>query len=79
LALASNYVNSSADRGVTGNDNYGVTYGISLSFYSEFLCELHPDEFGNYPANPFLCINVVVETIALMKNNESVNRFTNRP
>ncbi|MEJ7587788.1 MAG: carboxypeptidase-like regulatory domain-containing protein [Ferruginibacter sp.] len=31
LGISTNYVNSSADRGLTGNDNNGVTYSISLS------------------------------------------------
>jgi TonB-linked SusC/RagA family outer membrane protein len=74
FGISTNYVNSSADRGLTGNDNNGVTYGISLSSTPNFV-ELHPDEFGNYPANPFSASNVL-QTIALMKNNESVNRFT---
>lgn len=74
FSISSNYINSSSDRGLTGNDNAGVTYSISLSSTPNFV-ELHPDEFGNYPANSFSASNVL-QTIALMKNNESVNRFT---
>lgn len=74
VGISTNYVNSSADRGLTGNDNTGTSYGISLSSTPNF-AELHPDEFGNYPANPFAASNVL-QTIALMTNNESVNRFT---
>jgi TonB-linked SusC/RagA family outer membrane protein len=74
LGITTNYVNSSADRGLTGNDNAGVTYSISLSSTPNF-AELHPDEFGNYPTNPFAASNVL-QTIALMQNNENVNRFT---
>jgi len=74
IGISSNYVNSSADRGLTGNDNNGVTYSISLSSTPNFV-ELHPDEFGNYPVNGFSASNVL-QTIALMQNNESVNRFT---
>ncbi len=74
FSISTNYINSSADRGLTGNDNNGVTYSISLSSTPDF-AELHPDQFGNYPANPFGHSNVL-QTIALMQNNESVNRFT---
>lgn len=72
--VSANYINSSADRGLTGNDNNGVTYGISLSSTPNF-AELHPDALGNYPNNPFSASNVL-QTIALMTNNERVNRFT---
>ncbi|CAN5780956.1 TonB-dependent receptor [soil metagenome] len=74
FGISTNYVNSSSDRGLTGNDNNGVTYSISLSSTPNF-AELHPNEFGVYPANGFSASNVL-QTIALMKNNESVNRFT---
>jgi TonB-linked SusC/RagA family outer membrane protein len=73
LGVSANYVNSSADRGLTGNDNTGITYSISLSSTPNF-ADLHPDEFGNYPINQFANSNVL-QTIALMKNNETVNRF----
>jgi TonB-linked SusC/RagA family outer membrane protein len=74
IGISTNYVNSSADRGLTGNDNNGVTYSISLSSTPDFI-NLHPNEFGVYPANPFSASNVL-QTIALMRNNENVNRFT---
>jgi TonB-linked SusC/RagA family outer membrane protein len=74
LGISTNYVNSSADRGLTGNDNNGVTYSISLSSTPDFI-ELHPDALGIYPNNPFANSNVL-QTIALMQNNETVNRFT---
>lgn len=74
IGISTNYVNSSADRGLTGNDNAGVTYSISLSSTPGFV-ELHPDALGNYPANPFSASNVL-QTIALMQNNENVNRFS---
>jgi len=72
IGISSNYINSSADRGLTGNDNNGVTYGISLSSTPNFE-ELHANEFGVYPNNSFGASNVL-QTIALMTNNESVNR-----
>lgn len=73
IGVSTNYVNSSSDRGLTGNDNNGVTYSISLSSTPNF-AELHPNEFGVYPANPFSASNVL-QTIGLMTNNESVNRL----
>ncbi|UOE47478.1 SusC/RagA family TonB-linked outer membrane protein [Mucilaginibacter sp. SMC90] len=73
LGISTNYINSSADRGLFGNDNAGVTTGIALSSTPGF-AQLHPDKDGNYPANPFAASNPL-QTIALMQNNESVNRF----
>ncbi|HEY0432820.1 MAG TPA: carboxypeptidase-like regulatory domain-containing protein, partial [Chitinophagaceae bacterium] len=74
FGVSTNFVNSSADRGLTGNDNNGVTYSISLSSTPDFI-DLHPNQFGVYPANPFSASNVL-QTIALMRNNETVNRFS---
>lgn len=73
FGISTNYINSSADRGLTGNDNNGVTYSISLSSTPDFV-ELHPDKYGVYPKNPFSASNVL-QTIALMQNNENVNRI----
>ncbi|MGZ3777972.1 MAG: TonB-dependent receptor domain-containing protein, partial [Mucilaginibacter sp.] len=74
LGLTTNYINSSADRGIFGNDNSGTSIGIALSSTPQF-AQLHPDAAGNYPSNPFAASNPL-QTIALMENNESVNRFT---
>lgn len=73
LGVSANYINSSSDRGLTGNDNAGVTYGIALAFTPSF-AQLHPDADGNYPDNPFASSNPI-QTIALMRNNETVNRI----
>jgi TonB-dependent starch-binding outer membrane protein SusC len=73
IGISTNYINSSADRGIFGNDNAGVTTGIALSSTPDFV-QLHPDANGNYPNNPFAASNPL-QTIALMQNNESVNRF----
>lgn len=73
LGVSTSYTNSSADRGFNGNDNAGVTLGVALSSTPSF-AELHPDALGNYPANQFAASNPL-QTIALMQNNESVNRF----
>lgn len=73
IGLSTNYINSSADRGLTGNDNAGVTFGIALSSTPGF-AELHPDANGVYPRNNFAGSNPL-ETRDKMRNNESVNRF----
>ncbi len=73
FGITSNYINSSADRGIFGNDNSGTSIGIALSSTPDFI-QLHPDASGNYPNNPFAASNPL-QTIALMKNNEGVNRF----
>jgi len=73
IGISSNYINSSSDRGIFGNDNSGTSIGIALSSTPDF-AQLHPDANGNYPNNPFAASNPL-QTIALMENNESVNRF----
>ncbi|MGZ3820154.1 MAG: TonB-dependent receptor plug domain-containing protein, partial [Mucilaginibacter sp.] len=56
IGISTNYINSSADRGIFGNDNAGVTTGIALSSTPGFV-QLHPDANGNYPNNPFAASN----------------------
>ena len=73
IGLSTNYINSSADRGIFGNDNSGTTIGIALSSTPDF-AQLHPNAQGIYPDNPFAASNPL-QTIALMQNNEAVNRF----
>jgi TonB-linked SusC/RagA family outer membrane protein len=73
IGFTTNYINSSADRSIFGNDNSGTTIGVTLASTPGF-AQLHPDANGNYPNNPFAASNPL-QTIALMKNNESVNRF----
>lgn len=73
IGISTNYINSSADRGLTQNDNAGVTFGVALSSTPNFT-ELHPDANGNYPRNRYAASNPL-ETRDLMTNNEKVNRF----
>jgi len=73
IGISTNYINSSADRGLTGNDNAGVTYGVALSSTPGFT-ELHPDANGVYPRNKYAGSNPI-ETRNKMRNNENVNRF----
>jgi TonB-dependent starch-binding outer membrane protein SusC len=73
VGISTNYLNTSGNRGLSGNDNSGVTLGIALSSTPQF-AQLHPDQFGNYPNNPFAASNPL-QTVALMQNHEGVNRF----
>lgn len=73
IGISTNYINSSSDRGLTGNDNAGVSFGIALSSTPQF-AELHPDASGIYPKNTFAASNPL-QTRDLMTNNEGVNRF----
>ncbi|WP_336517267.1 SusC/RagA family TonB-linked outer membrane protein [Pollutibacter soli] len=73
LGLTTNYIHSSADRGLQGNDNTGITLGIALSSTPSFT-ELHPDANGNYPRNRYAASNPL-ETRDKMRNNETTDRF----
>ncbi|PSL46678.1 TonB-linked SusC/RagA family outer membrane protein [Chitinophaga niastensis] len=73
LGVTTNFINSSADRGLTNNDNNGITYGVALSSTPSFV-ELHPNAIGEYPRNGFAASNPL-ETRDRMINNEGTNRF----
>jgi len=52
--LSTNYIRSETNRGVTNNDNAGVSYGVALSATLPWF-DLYPNEQGiypNHPANP---------------------------
>ncbi len=71
VKVYANYIRSSADRGLTNNDNSGTTFGISLASTPSFF-NLLPTN-GVYPENPFSASNAI-QTRDLMTNNELVNR-----
>ena len=73
FSLSSNYINSSADRGLTNNDNAGVSFGVALSSTPSFI-DLRPNADGVYPNNPFAGSNFL-QTRDLMTNNEATDRF----
>lgn len=74
ITSGSNYVNSETNRGFTGNENEGgLSHGYNLAFTRPWV-ELHPDEFGNFPANPNASGNPLF-VIARTTNRENVNRF----
>ncbi|WP_022834575.1 SusC/RagA family TonB-linked outer membrane protein [Salisaeta longa] len=68
-----NYINSTTRRGLTGNDNTGTTFGVSLTATPEFV-NLFPNNEGIYPDHPFNASNPL-QTIQLMTNEEQVNRI----
>ncbi|HEY9261851.1 SusC/RagA family TonB-linked outer membrane protein, partial [Chitinophaga sp.] len=73
IGVTTNYIGSSADRGLTNNDNNGVSYGVALSSTPDFV-DLHPNALGEYPDNPFAASNPL-QTRDLSSNNEQTNRF----
>lgn len=73
VSLTTNYINSSTDRGLTNNDNAGISYGVALSSTPNYV-NLYPNANGEYPRNRYGASNPL-ETRALITNNEEVNRF----
>ena len=74
LAVSTNYINSSADRGFFNNDNSGTTMGISFTSTPAFADLEQDPETGLFPSNPYAPSNFL-ETAALVTNNEKVDRF----
>ncbi|MFK5981701.1 MAG: SusC/RagA family TonB-linked outer membrane protein [Flavobacteriaceae bacterium] len=73
IALTTNYIYSSADRGFFNNDNTGTTIGVTMTGVTPWL-ELFPNANGVYPDNPSGASNPL-QTRDLVTNNETVNRF----
>jgi TonB-dependent starch-binding outer membrane protein SusC len=73
FSINTNYINSSADRGITNNDNAGISYGVALSSTVPW-ANLFPDERGVYPNNPYASSNFL-QTRDLSTINEETNRF----
>jgi TonB-linked SusC/RagA family outer membrane protein len=73
LAVSSNYVHASADRGFFGNDNSGTTMGVSYVATPPW-AQLLPDEDGFYPNNPYGTSNYL-QTRDQITNNEEVDRI----
>jgi len=73
--VASNLLHSLSKRGLTNNDNAGVSYHMVLPFTPSFL-DLRQRQDGTYPANPFIgSLANPLQTAALMTNNEDVWRL----
>ena len=73
LSVTSNYIHSTSDRGLTNNDNTGVTFGVSLAATPNFV-DLRPNQNGIYPDHPFNTANPL-QTRDLMTNRETIDRF----
>jgi TonB-dependent starch-binding outer membrane protein SusC len=73
FSLSTNYINSIAKRGLTNNDNAGVSFGVALSSTPSFV-DLFRDDSGLYPDNPFAASNFL-QTRDLMTNEENTDRF----
>lgn len=73
LALSTNYIHSSTNRGFFNNDNSGTTIGVTLTGTTPWL-QLFPDENGIFPDNPSGASNPL-QTRDLVRNNETINRF----
>ncbi len=73
VSVATNIVRSSADRGVTGNDNTNLTYGFSIGFTPSFIDIRDADGDGVFPAHPMNPSNPL-ETAEYFVNNELTHR-----
>ncbi len=73
LRVTTNYIHSRADRGLTNNDNAGVSFGIALAFTPNFI-DIRRRSDGTYPNHPFNPSNPL-QTRDLMTNRETVNRL----
>ncbi|MBN2731642.1 MAG: SusC/RagA family TonB-linked outer membrane protein [Balneolaceae bacterium] len=71
VQVSSNYIHSVSNRGLTGNDNTGTTFGVSQVATPNFI-DLRPVN-GAYPDHPFNTANQL-QTRDLFSNNESTNR-----
>jgi TonB-linked SusC/RagA family outer membrane protein len=74
VAMSTNFVNSSADRGFFNNDNSGTTIGVAFTSTPSFAALEADPTTGLFPANPYAPSNFL-ETAENVTNNESVNRF----
>ena len=72
LSLTANLMHSDSDRGLTNNDNAGVSEYFVLSATPNFL-DLRPKD-GVYPANLFVKANPL-QTVDLLQNREELTRL----
>ncbi|HLL52737.1 MAG TPA: SusC/RagA family TonB-linked outer membrane protein, partial [Myxococcaceae bacterium] len=74
LSTTLNVIHTVARRGLTNNDNRGLTYYMVFPFTPSFL-DLRPNPDGTYPVNPFIGSRVnPLQTAALVSNDEDVWR-----
>lgn len=74
LGISSNYIQSSTDRGFTGNqNNSGASIGYNIAYTPNYF-DLRRNEEGIYPTSPYFGENPVAVTENAVNNSE-VNRF----
>lgn len=73
VAVSSNLIHTLARRGLTNNDNAGVSPYMVFAFTPNFV-DLSQNADGTYPDNPFERSNPL-QTLSLMTNIEDVWRF----
>jgi TonB-linked SusC/RagA family outer membrane protein len=74
LSLQTNVTRTLAERGLTNNDNAGVSFWMVFPFTPSFV-DLRRNPDGTFPANPFQASNPL-QTASLMSNKETVWRPT---
>jgi TonB-linked SusC/RagA family outer membrane protein len=72
IDFTSAYTRSVANRGITGNDNTGTSFGVALSATPNFV-DLFPNEAGVYPNHPLNASNPL-QTRDLSRIGETTNR-----
>ena len=72
LGFTTNLLHTIADRGLTNNDNAGVSYYMALEFTPSFV-DLREKPDGSWGINPYVQSNPL-QTAALMINDEDVWR-----
>ena len=73
--VATNFLHTMGQRGLTNNDNNNVSYHMVLPSTPEFV-DLGASSDGSFPANPFLSNGSnPLQTAALMRNDEDVWRL----
>jgi len=73
LSVGLSMLHSLTDRGLTNNDNNGVSYYVALSSTPSFL-DLRRGTDGRFPDNPLASSNPL-QTVALFQNREDVWRL----
>ena len=73
LALNTNVLHTRGDRGMTQNDNNGISYYYVLTGTPSFV-DLRQRADGTFPEHPFQASNPL-QTAALLSNKEDVWRF----
>lgn len=72
VSLTTSLSRTESDRGVTGNDNSGLTYGFAIGFTPSFIDIRDTDGDGDFPVHPLNAANYL-ETIEYFVNNELVH------